>query len=141
MSRKYRQAGYQDESGEKMKRPASFERRPPEGPRSPRMAGLQKAMRCAACGKLLPATIGEIKFSSNCPSCSSALHTCRNCVHFDPAGRFECTQPIPERISPKDKRNSCKFFEIRSTVEKIVTSSNQKKGVDPREAFENLFKK
>ncbi|HEV2389081.1 MAG TPA: metallophosphoesterase, partial [Candidatus Acidoferrales bacterium] len=37
---------------------------------------------------------------------------------FDTGARFECTQPIPERIAKKDARNDCKFFEFRMTVEK-----------------------
>ena len=140
MSRKYRQQGYQDneETRERTRapRPSTFR----EGPRSPRMPGMKKTTKCAMCGTVLPPSFGEISYLSRCPSCGSDLHCCKNCVHFDPASRFECSQPIPKRISPKDKRADCEFFDIRSTVEKIVSSS-QDRPVDARAAFENLFKK
>lgn len=142
MSRKYRQSGYQDQSEkrEQRKRPEPAKRR--EGPRSPRMPGLREAVRCAMCGAVIRTDIDEIAFASNCDSCGAALRCCKNCVYFDPASRFECTQPIPERISPKDKRNSCQFFQIRTTVEKIITSSQSRQAPrDARQAFEDLFKK
>ncbi|MFZ0429738.1 MAG: hypothetical protein WAO20_16600 [Acidobacteriota bacterium] len=86
-----------------------------------------------------------MNYTSQCPQCSADLHSCKNCVFFNPASRFECEEPIPQRISPKDKRADCTFFEIRSTVEKITSSATaspvQTGPQDPREAFENLFKR
>ena len=46
------------------------------------------------------------------------MHSCKQCVHFDTAAQFECTQPIPERIANKLAKNDCTFFEFRMTVEK-----------------------
>ena len=141
MSRKYRQRGYQDENS----RPAA-RRRPRgsfrEGPRSPRMTRFQEVFRCALCGGNLPPSFTDITPSSRCPQCSGDLHTCRNCSFFDPASRFECTEKIPERISPKDSKNLCEYFEARTSVEKATTSSKESRpALDPREAFERLFKK
>ena len=31
----------------------------------------------------------------------TAMHCCKQCVHFDTSRQFECTQPIPERIAKK----------------------------------------
>lgn len=140
MSRKYRTPGYQDEE----RRPEG--RRVPrrsksEGPRSPRMTAFEQVFRCAMCGATLPPSFSEITVSSECPNCGADLHSCKNCGFFDPASRFECSQPIPERITPKDRRNSCDFFEAKSTVEKSTTSAGPQAALDPREAFERLFKK
>lgn len=104
------------------------------------MPGFHKLTRCATCGAALPASFDEITVASRCPKCGADLHTCRNCVYFDPASRFECTQSIPERIARKDVRNECEFFESRTTVEKVTSSESQKPS-DSRAAFENLFKK
>ncbi|MFQ5741324.1 MAG: hypothetical protein ACE5JX_20185 [Acidobacteriota bacterium] len=139
MSRKYRQTGYmdgdrKDEAPRPRRRPSS------EGPRSPRMTAFRKTLRCAMCGAVLPASLGEIQVSTQCPQCGADLHSCKTCVNFDPGSRFECTEPIPKRISPKDERNNCEHFAVRTTVEKTVTSG-PKRPVDPREAFERLFKK
>jgi hypothetical protein len=142
MSQKYRQQGYQD-----FDRKVSEPRRSPrnsasrEGPRSPRMPGMRKVVKCANCGTAVSPKLGEITPAVQCPKCSADLHSCKNCAYFDPGARFECSQPITQRVSPKDKSADCELFEIRSSVEKITTSSQAK--VDPtdaRDAFENLFK-
>ncbi len=156
VERKYRQRGYME--GEK---PEKKKDRPPEGhprqeqigPRTPRMVGTVTRARCANCGTvLLPG------FDSNgqCPRCNFELHSCKQCVHFDTAARFECTQPIPERIPKKDARNNCSFYEFRTTVEKDTAPSAPFAGAgrpadvsgtptarpkDARKAFDDLFKK
>jgi hypothetical protein len=104
------------------------------------MPGLRKALKCAFCGTKLPLSFDEISLTSTCSSCGADLHSCKHCVHFDPGSRFECTQPITARIHPKDKRAECEYFEIRTTVEKDVSSS-QSRPTDARAAFEDLFKK
>ena len=76
-----------------------------------------------------------------CPKCGFDLHACKQCEHFDPSSRFECSQPIPERISPKDKRNDCTFYSIRVRLEKETSSKQAQRPNDARQAFENLFKK
>lgn len=73
-------------------------------------------------------------------------------MHFDTGARFECTEPIPERIPRKDVRNECTFFAMRTLVEKDTSpaSAMQKPAAAPetglstdsaRRAFDNLFKK
>ena len=91
------------------------------------------------CGAQLHQSFSDIEVSSRCPKCDAALHTCKNCVYLDPASRFECSQPITERISPKDTQNDCRCFEFRTTVEKMTTSGSHKPQ-DARDAFDNLFK-
>ena len=146
--RKYRQPGYEDKSERSERRQRERRPRSPssrEGPRSPRMTGFHKVVRCAMCGATLPASDSDITYTSSCLQCSADLHTCRNCVHFDPTARFECSEPISERIPKKDMGNLCDFFETRTAVEKVVSSKapsrNTQSPEDPREAFERLFKK
>ncbi len=70
------------------------------------------------------------------------------------SSKFECTQPIRERISPKDAKNSCTFYEFRMTVEKDTAPTSYAQPAaagsasparprpnDARQAFEDLFKK
>src|SRR2546425_2742142 len=56
--------------------------------------------------------------NGTCPKCQFELHCCKQCRFFDSGAQFECTQPIRERISPKDAKNSCTFYDFRMTVEK-----------------------
>ena len=75
-----------------------------------------------------------------CPSCRAALHACRQCAHFDPGQRFECTESVPARIADKQQPNDCGAFALRVTVERD-TSSGAVRPDDARRGFNNLFKK
>ncbi len=153
--RKYRQPGYQDYGDE---RPERGKRKPPPqkeggprwkqvqatGPRAPQMPGTREVSRCAECGTILP-VLAEAAGSAGgplgqCLKCGFELHSCKQCTHFDPASRYECTQPIPERIPNKTALNQCTFFELRVMVEKDTTP-DKLRPEDARRAFDNLFKK
>lgn len=140
--RKYRQRGYQDSggsgekpSGEKSAKPV---KKDTFGPRPLQMPGTRDVSRCAQCGTLLQ---GLADLPERCPKCGFELHSCKQCMYFDPSSRFECMQPITARISPKDKKNDCTLFAIRVTREKETTTPATLKPKDARQAFENLFKK
>ena len=76
-----------------------------------------------------------------CPKCGFELHSCKQCTYFDPGSRFECMQPVKERIAKKDARNECTLYEIRVTREKETSTPASLRPNDARAAFENLFKK
>jgi hypothetical protein len=143
--RKYRQPGYQDRDEDKSKSGSASKPRPREtnfGPRPLQMPGTRNVSRCAQCGVILP-MVGEVK---ECPKCRAPLHACKQCAHFDPASRFECRQPVPERVAKKDAANNCTFYSISVRVERETTSGTPATGgsgrvEDARRAFENLFKK
>jgi hypothetical protein len=99
------------------------------------MPGTRAVSRCAQCGNVLQGG-GE-----KCPKCGFELHSCKQCMYFDPGSRFECMQPIKERIAKKDERNDCSFYEIRVTREKETSTPATARPTDARQAFENLFKK
>lgn len=151
MERKYKQKGYQDRGREEKKRDRPAEPRPKQeqmGPRTPRMVGTVMRARCPTCGAVLAPGFDP---NGKCPRCNAELHCCKQCVHFDTAARFECTQPIPERIAKKDARNDCTFFEFRMTVEKDTSpvayaspaapAASPANPSDARKAFDDLFKK
>ncbi|HTZ74064.1 MAG TPA: hypothetical protein VMB47_09090 [Candidatus Aquilonibacter sp.] len=161
MDRKYKQKGYDDRDRDgrdaRDKRRERSER-PPEpprpkhdmlGPRTPRMVGTVTRARCSNCGAVLMPGFDP---NSECPRCHAALHSCKQCVHFDTGKQFECTEPIPQRIAKKDAKNNCTFFEFRTTVEKDtspvtyaaatpVAVASPSRPNDARKAFEDLFKK
>jgi hypothetical protein len=132
--RKYRQRDYRGGGsgggGERREPP-----RPPAG-----TFGILKSRptsRCAECSAVLPITADSL---AQCPQCRAELHACRQCAHFDPARRFECTQDIPERIADKRARNDCACFSLMVTVERD-TSGGSVRPEDARRSFGNLFKK
>lgn len=141
MSRKYTQRGYQNDGNEEAKpeRP----QRTVDGPRSPKMVGFCEVMRCNMCGSAVEIALGGVEVVSTCAKCKADLHTCRNCVSFDPGARFECRAGVALRISNKTARNECAAFSPRKTVEKKTGETKAVPSVakDARAAFDALFKK
>ena len=155
--RKYRQRGYQDSgypgNGNHAERPRPHGPKPSidvTGPKLPRLIQSVAAARCFSCS----VTLGpDVDFRGECPKCHAPLHCCKQCVHFEPSTRFQCTKPVPVRIPLKDQANSCAMFVPRVTVARdglpAVASSPRFVASDaaPRDAnaaraaFDSLFKK
>src|SRR5471032_110748 len=115
--RKYRQHGYQDEPRERSPReksaPKPIEPHAPgrqlqsaNGPKTPNLMGSHEVFRCSRCGNLLALAVED---EGRCPKCSVALHSCIQCGSFDTSARFECTQALTARVTPKDEANTCSF--------------------------------
>lgn len=130
--RKYGQRGYRESEKEGGGRPEG-----PSVPRTPGMLQSRTVLRCVDCGTLLPPLTDGL---GQCAKCRAELHACQQCTHFAPGRRFECTQPVSERIADKRARNECTFFSLRVTVER-ETSSGSGRPDDTRRAFHDLFKK
>ncbi len=146
---KYRQHGYQDrdrdEDRNREGRKDSGQRSgapPPKrdntfGPRPVNLPGTHAVSRCAECGIVLQGMTAD----GRCPKCGFELHSCKQCMYFDPGSRFECMQPVKERVAKKDARNDCTFYEIRVSREKLTSTPASARPNDARAAFDNLFKK
>jgi len=144
--RKYRQRGYQDNDRDRpakaaVKRepepgaPAGARRISQDGPKNINMPGYREIIRCSQCGNPVSADIG---FDNRCQRCGTDLHSCSQCVSFDPGSRFECMDPaLTARVSPKNARNGCTLFSPRTTVERETTAPRTD---DARKAFDDLFK-
>lgn len=150
--RKYRQRGYQDDDRDRQAKPrpegAPGGARPPrepgapagtrrisaDGPKHVNMPGFREVVKCAQCGNPI---VGGIGSQSRCDRCGVELHSCAQCVSFDPGSRFECMQPVPARVAPKNEKNTCPLFEPRTTVERETTAPRENSA---RKAFDDLFK-
>jgi predicted RNA-binding Zn-ribbon protein involved in translation (DUF1610 family) len=144
--RKYRQRGYQDDDRDRQPKPqgprpapepgapAGARRISQDGPRNINMPGFREVVRCAQCGAVIEEEVGV---NSRCPRCGTELHTCAQCGSFDPGSRFECMQPVPARVSPKNTPNACTLYGPRTTVERETTTPRVD---DARKAFDDLFK-
>jgi hypothetical protein len=136
--RKYRQHGYQD-SGEQRPKQVSDQapRKDTFGPRPVQMPGTHSLSRCAQCGTVLTMLSQPL---AQCPKCAFELHSCKQCTYFDPSSRFECMQPVQERIAKKDARNDCKLYAISVRLEKQTSTGTASTPDAARKAFDNLFK-
>ena len=96
---------------------------PPIAPKTFSMPGFREVVRCARCGnELTVATAWSADGSVHAVrrGLSTAARSARTST---PARAFECPKPIPARVSPKDARNTCPFFEPRTTVERETKSA------------------
>jgi hypothetical protein len=138
--RKYRQHGYQDDSsGARRQGPAPQRpREAPIGPKTPNLMASQAVFRCTRCGNPLSLTVEP---EARCSRCGVAVHSCIQCVSFDPGSPLECTERIKVRIAPKDEPNSCTLFSPRTTVERQTSTPAVSGGPkSARELFDDLFK-
>ncbi len=137
--RKYRQQGYRN-SGNNPRDPRDSRPPRPSVPDAPRGGGGMLAKRtlsrCAGCGAVLPVATSSLE---QCPHCRAAIHACAQCTHFDTARRFECAEPIPERIADKTARNTCPSFSLRVTLERDASPDSTRPS-DIRRNFDDLFK-
>lgn len=138
VERKYRQQGYRDQGPPASRpRPPAARPSPAEAPRGGGMLERRTVSRCGACGSILPVATATLE---RCPSCQAAIRACRQCAHFDTGRRFECTQPLIERVADKSARNDCTAFTLRVTVERDASPDSAPPS-EVRRAFDNLFKK
>ncbi len=156
--RKYRQHGYQDEPRER-ERQAPRPPKPPSdrapgrqlqdaaGPKTPNLMASHEVFKCNRCGHRLAT---PVDLTARCSHCDVGVHSCINCVSFDTGARFECTQPLTARVSPKDESNLCTLFGPRTTVERQTgtpvasagtsAATGNVAGPSARQAFDDLFK-
>jgi len=111
-------------------------------PRSRVITSYKETVRCDQCGADL-STLFEVNRDSLCPKCQAPMHTCRNCLHFDPSAHWECTQPVKERIQRKSDANTCLHFKVKTIRVKDLGGgpAPPSSADDARKALEDLFKK
>jgi len=135
--RKYRQQGYRS-GGSDSRDPRDSRPPRPSASDAPRgsMLARRTVSRCGGCGAVLPVATSSLE---QCPHCRAAIHACVQCTHFDTARRFECAEPIPERLADKTGGNACPSFSLRVTVERDASPDSTRPS-DIRRNFDNLFK-
>ncbi len=162
---KYKHSGYQDEERqderERDRPPTDRPRRDPDLPGG-RLADPQRKirnLRCHHCGNALHleqdvrGDILPIARDAKCSSCESAIHACRNCIHFDPLAHNECRKAVKVRYRKNDA-NDCELFEPKVVIEMTrdasrsegsfaptaTSAASPRNQGDARKAFEDLFK-
>src|SRR5262249_18628165 len=105
--------------------------------KTPNLMASQAVFRCTRCGNPLALTV---QADARCSRCGVAVHSCIQCVSFDPGSPLECSEPIKVRISPKDEQNSCTLFAPRTVVERQTSTPTVSSPNSARQAFDDLFK-
>lgn len=134
MARKYRQRGYQDDEVEPRPGRPGGARGNRDGPRGRGLGSPSESVfKCARCGQR---SVLDVEVGSVCRGCGAALHSCKNCRHFDSAAVNECRAGVDKRIAGKAEANECGLFE-RRLVRGFADDSEGR--VDPKAAFDALF--
>ena len=67
---------------------------------------------CHHCGRVLE--FGDRVFRNDtCPGCGSDVRCCLNCIDYDESAPNQCREPEAERVTVKDRRNFCEYFNLR----------------------------
>lgn len=91
---------------------------------------------CWKCKKNTVST--SITRNSECPICSTDLHSCLNCKFFDKNSHYECKETIDELVKDKEKRNFCEYF-VEQKYDSTSTISTTTAEKSARDAFNSLF--
>jgi len=102
-----------------------------------------------ACYKCGAAFVEDDKLAKDavCVQCSSWLHSCANCLHYDEYSHNKCREPKAAFVFDRLGRNECTFFKVKRLVrdEKKPKLSPRAEKQDrersARDELEKLFKK
>jgi hypothetical protein len=67
-----------------------------------------------------------------CTRCSSWVHCCGNCSHYDEYSREQCREKRAAFISDRLGRNQCAFFKMRAPAR--MEENKRKEKLSPRAA-------
>lgn len=92
---------------------------------------------CHHCGESLE--FAEKVFRNDtCPSCGSDIYCCLNCSEYDETASNQCKEPQSEKVSVKDRRNFCDYFNLST---KKGLGSARDKATEAKRKLEALFRK
>ena len=87
-------------------------------------------MFCWKCGAELDLPT-KLSFRAECDKCGVPLHTCKQCIHWEPGKPNECNVPDTDYIRDREARNLCEEFEAKKEKTSPRANSNNK--------FDDLF--
>jgi hypothetical protein len=87
---------------------------------------------CYKCGKPLNAGLDSaVLLDAICEQCSSWVHACANCTHYDEYSMKKCRESKAPFVFDRLGKNDCAFFRLK-TGAKLEEERGQKKKASPR---------
>jgi predicted RNA-binding Zn-ribbon protein involved in translation (DUF1610 family) len=80
-------------------------------------------------------TVGR---TASCPHCSTDLHSCLQCQHYDEGAYNACREPQAERVVDKDRSNFCDYFTFARKHENGNSTRKNEKD-DALKKLDDLF--
>lgn len=82
----------------------------------------------------------SISMRDTCSFCGEDLHSCRNCVFYQPGAHYDCHENVDELVKDKEKANFCDYFKVKREFEGDKSSADSAKKIqDAKDAFNSLF--
>lgn len=103
---------------------------------------------CYKCNKsILVGVDAPMPLDAVCEHCSSWLHCCANCSHYDEYSQAKCREPKADFVFDRLGKNSCPFFQVKQGAKladekrKFSPRAEQKEREGKaRENLEKLFR-
>jgi len=91
---------------------------------------------CWKCGKQI--IIQEpIPRDAECPFCHADIHSCKNCVFYEPGSHYDCHETVDELVVDKEHANFCDAFSLNKVSSK--NGAVQNKAAEAKKSLEKLF--
>ena len=95
----------------------------------------EQALNCWSCGSTLKGVPLPIGRREECPKCSASIHSCRQCVNFDPNASKACKEPVADEVVDKESGNFCDYFQPRFGLSKAGDDAAQQARAKLAQAF------
>ncbi|MGY8814646.1 MAG: hypothetical protein ACKVHQ_08000 [Gammaproteobacteria bacterium] len=92
-------------------------------------------LSCWKCGASLADALLPLSRLSKCKSCNADLHVCRLCQFFDTTVNNSCREPIAEKVTDKQKKNFCGYFQPSTSSFNTADVSKQTAAKDQLDAL------
>ena len=92
-------------------------------------------LSCWKCGASPADALLPLSRLSKCKSCNVDLHVCRLCEFFDTTVNNSCRELIAEKVTDKQKKNFCGYFQPSTSSFKTADVSKQTAAKDQLDAL------
>lgn len=90
---------------------------------------------CWKCGTVLDEN-EPVSRSAECPVCHADVHSCRNCLYYEPGSHYDCHETVDSLVSDKERSNFCEHFKLNRSAS---SSDSAQKQAAAKKAFDSLF--
>ena len=56
---------------------------------------------------------------AECPFCHADIHSCKNCVFYEPGSHYDCNETVDELVVDKEHANFCDAFSLNKVSSKM----------------------
>lgn len=80
-------------------------------------------LNCWKCGTSLKDVLLPLSRMAKCKACNTDLHVCKMCQFYDTTVNNSCREPVAEKVTDKNAKNFCGYFQPSETAFNLGGSS------------------